>query len=551
MIFKKFTCLLPVLLAICSCYKTSEIVAPDPSPVSFLSMLEGYTVLSGETAKLTAPVKFPEGYTDKEAIDKDFDVQWYIDGVQVASGYEASITIDKIGGCAVVFKVIRRATGETWLSDAYPLNSKSSVGWGWMVLSDHGDGRTSLGFVNPRTMHVHHNLERQIDGGIGTGPKSMYYYYVLGAIPNSYISGLPKILINQSSGSVTLDGSTLQKDMWLKDEFEGGREPEQDLTISGFAWKSSYYLIASSTGNIYMRCMNTSFSSIPYYGSYSSMPMLFDGGCRADYFQGFQNVSYWCADEDLVLVYDGASSRFLIITKGGYGQNYDSYRPKVVYLSYYDSDGSFDPAMRRVDKLGAGTRCLAAGAYEKVGTDESGLGLNFYPSYVALMDFDGAGDYQLLRFTVDPVNPDAHTITEASQTAFSGASLLTDSSIVRMSTNFEVNPFFYFTDGGKNLYVYSMDAGTHRLLYIAEADIVSLCSSPVNSSFAAYGGNPTDVNWRLAVALSDGSIDFLDVSTTTMVRVFEGLSTVSPMASVPGFGSIKSMVWATNYESEY
>ena len=111
MIFKKFTCLLPVLLAICSCYKTSEIVAPDPSPVSFLSMLEGYTVLSGETAKLTAPVKFPEGYTDKEAIDKDFDVQWYIDGVQVASGYEASITIDKIGGCAVVFKVIRRATG--------------------------------------------------------------------------------------------------------------------------------------------------------------------------------------------------------------------------------------------------------------------------------------------------------------------------------------------------------------------------------------------------------------------------------------------------------
>ena len=120
-----------------------------------------------------------------------------------------------------------------------------------------------------------------------------------------------------------------------------------------------------------------------------------------------------------------------------------------------------------------------------------------------------------------------------------------------MSANFEANPFFYFTDGGKNLYAYSMEAGTHRLLYSAEADIVSLCSSPVNSSFSAYGGNPSDVNWRLAVGLSDGSIDFLDVSTSTMVRVFEGLSTVSPMASVPGFGSIKTIVWATNYESEY
>ena len=551
MIFKKFLYIFAALAAICSCYKNSEVVAPDPSPVTFLSMPEGFSVVAGESASLTAPVKFPDGLTSKEAIEKDYDVQWYIDGKLAASGYQVNLIVDKIGGCAVVLKVIRRATGETWLSDGYTLNSKSSVGWGWMVLSDHGDGASSLGFVNPRTMRAQLHLERQVEGGIGEGPKSMYYYYVLGSIPNSYISGLPKILINQSSGSVTLDGSTLQKDMWLKDEFDGGAEPETDFSISGFAWKKSYYLIASASGGIYMRCMNSSNATIPYYGSYSSMPMSFEGGCRADYFQGFQNVSYWCADEDLALVYDGASSRFLIITKGGYGQDFESYRPKVVYLSYYDAEGSFDPAMRRVDNLGAGTRCLAAGAYEKVGTDESGLGLNFYPSYVALMDYDGAGDYQLLRFTVDPVNPDAHVITEASQTAFSGASVLTDTSLVRMSANFEVNPFFYFTDGGRELYAYSMDAGTHKLLYTAGADIVSLCSSPVNSSFSAYGGNPDDVNWRLAVGLSDGSIDFLDVSSSTMVRVFEGLSTVKPLASVQGFGGIKTIVWATNYESEY
>ena len=551
MIIKKFLCIAALLPVFFSCYKSSEVVAPDPSPISFLSMPEGFSVVSGETARLTAPVKFPEKYATKEAIEKEFDVQWYIDGVLAASGFEVDITIETIGGCAVVLKVIRRDTGETWLSDGYTLNSKSSVGWGWMVLSDHGDGNSSLGFVNPRTMRAHLNLERQIEGGIGTGPKSMYYYYVLGSIPNSYISGLPKILINQSGGSVTLDGSTLQKDMWLKDEFDGGVEPETDFTITGFAWKKSYYLIASSQGNIYLRCMNSSNASIPYYGRYSSMPHSFDGGFRADYFQGFQNVSYWCADEDLVLLYDGACSRFLIVTKGGYGQTYESYRPKVVYLSYYDVDGSFDPAMRRVDNLGSGTRCLAAGAYEKVGTDESGLGLNFYPSYVALMDYDGAGDYQLLRFTVDPVTPDSHVITEASQTAFSGAHELTDSSLIRMSANFEVNPFFYFTDGGKNLYAYSMDAGTHKLLYSAGADIVSLCTSPVNSSFSAYGGTPADVNWRLAVGLSDGSIDFLDVSSSTMVHVFEGLSTVKPLASVQGFGSIKTIVWATNYESEY
>ena len=521
--------------------------------VTFKTVLEGFTFTSGENVEITAPVEFSEPFSSDSEIDNAFEISWYIGKECVGTGYKLKYSFDRSGGYSLILKVRNRSTGETYLSGTYPINAKSAVGWGWMVLSADKDDNSCLSVISPLTNHVYSSLEKDIEGGLGTGPKSLNYYYVLGSISGSYISGLPKVIVNQSSGTVTIDGNTLQKDKWLRDEFENGSEPEPNLTLGAFAWKHSYYLIFSAEGNVYLRCMPITggYTEIPYYNTYSSMPYNFDREVRIGAVAPFHNVTYWAADEENVLMYDELSSRFLAFVKGNYGDSYDSYSPKVVYFSYYDAGGEFDPSVPKVDNLGSGTKCLALGAYEVVETDPETKALDFYPTYVALLDYGGTGDYHVYEFTVHPMGSRSHTITANTHTPFSGASILTANSIVLMSTNFAKNPYFYFTDGDRNLYVYSMDAREHKLLYTASSRITGICPSPVDCPFSNYGANSKIPNFRLALAQEGGKIGIVDVGSSKMVRLFEGFSADVKIDELSGFGDIKSVVWATNYEGEY
>ncbi len=520
--------------------------------VTYLSVLEGFTSTFGEEREYVAPIEFSEPFKNEADIDRMFDIQWFIGEEKVAEGYRIKYTFNKVGGFALYLKVVNRETGETYVSDGYTMESKSSISVGWMILTEKEGGESSLSFISPSTLLPTYKLEEIMEtGSIGAGPKNLYYYYVNGAIPNNYVSGLPKVVVNQSSGTVTLDGSTLMQDKWMRDEFSGGTEPESDFTMTGFGWKDSYYLIHTAEKNVYLRCMNYADASIPYFGFYSSMPYTFEGGAEITYFQGFQNLSYWVADEDCVLMYDGLNHRFIGFVKGGYGSTYESYSPKPVYFSNYDENFVFEAGVPKVNELPSGTKCIAAGAYEKIYVDPEYGGLDFYPSYVALLDLGGAGNMQLYQFTVNPISDDNHIITENSMIAFAGAEHLTDKSIVQMSSNLEKHPYIYFTDGGRGLYVYSMKDASCRLAYTAAADIVDLCTSPIVSEFSAYGGNSEKYNFRMAVAQADGGIGLIDVSNASLVRLFENFSPDLEIKKLSGFGSIIDMVWATNYNGEY
>lgn len=547
----KFPPLLLIFCLLVSCIedegKYEQIVTNE---VTYLSVLQGFSFTSGEEVEVTAPIEFSEPFANEADIDGHFEISWFVDSELIATGYRIRHTFNKVGGFSLIFKTVNRKTGETYISDSYNVESKSAIGWGWMILSDFGDGKSSLSFISPASLYASYRLEELfgIEDGIGSGPKSLHYYYVLGSIPGNYVSGLPKIIVNQSSGTVSLDGRDLQKDKWMRDEFEGGREPEADFTMTGFAWKGNFYLICTAEGNVYVRTMPRDYDDIPYYGTYSSMPYAFEGGADIKYFNGFQNVTYWTSGEDSALMYDEANSRFIVFVRGGYG---DEYAPRPVYLSYYDEEGEFGPGVPPVNSLGSGTRCIAAGAYEKVYTDPEYGGLTFYPRYVALLDMYGNGDYQVYTFTVNPMDRNSHMITENSITPFSGGGLMTENSLVKMSSNFEKNPFFYFTDGDRNLYVYSMSAGTHALAYTAPSRITQICASPIVCEFKNYGGNSESVNWRLALGQEDGTVSVVDVSNSKMVRLFEGASPDLGIKTLTGFGNIVDMVWATNYEGEY
>lgn len=546
--------ILAVLLTVSCIEDLSQYDYKETNKVTFLSMMEGYTFTTGEEAEIVAPVEFSIPFENEADIDKTFDIGWYLDQERIAEGYRIKYAFPKVGGFSLILKIVERNTGETYLSENYSVESKSMIGWGWMLLSDHGDNKSSLSFIAPVSLNPSYRLESLfgMTEPLGTGPKGLDYYYVRGSINGSYISGLPKVILNQSSGTVTLDGRNLQPDKMMRDEFEGASEPEQDFTMTGFAYKGNYYLISTQEGNVYVRAMHRDYEEIPYYGTYSSMPFAFEGGARITYFQGFQNVTYWTANEEVALAYDGQNSRFIAFVAGDYfGYDYATYAPKPVYLSFYDETVDFDPSVPKVNALGNGTKCLAAGAYEMVGSDESGYGVSFMPRYVALLDIGGGGNYQIYQFAVSPMGYNDHKIVENTMEPFSGASLLTENSVIRMSTNFEKNPYFYFTDGGKNLYVYSMATKSHALLYTAGARITHLCSSPIVCEFKEYGGNNEQPNYRMAVGQENGDVAIVDVSKSKMVKVFEGAAPDLEIKVLSGFGDIKDIVWATNYEGEY
>ena len=523
--------------------------------VTFVDQIQGYTFVSGETVDLVAPITFSEDIVEQD-IDNLFDITWWLDEEKIAEGYRITHTFKEVGGFALVVKVINRETGETFLSESMRSTTKNAVSWGWIVLSARENNVSSLSFMHPVSFNTLHHLENDIPGGLGTGPKGLEYYFVDGSIPSSYISGLAKLIVNQSSGTVTLDGAMLLKDRSLADEFQNGSEPEDELTITGFAWKETFYLIASEKGNLYMRYLPYEYSHIPYYGTYSNMPYPFDGGAKIGCFQGFQNVSRFVRNEDMAIMYDELNGRFLAFTTGNWydKNNPDPYRPILVEFQHYDETQNFDPSVPKVNDMGANTRCLAIGAYESetytYTDEETGEQVSQGCSvYASVIDLGGNGDFHLYRFDVSPLSYRDHTIVGHSIRPIDGP--MDTNSIIKMSSDFSRNPYFYYTDGDNKLYAYSMELNASKLIYEASAKIVSLASSPLDCEFASYGGNSTVPNWRLAVGQSDGNISILDVKAKNMTDIFDNYPTNIVLKTVGGFGDIKDIVWATNYTAEF
>ena len=368
------------LLVITGCYDDlGNYGYTNSTKVSFVnSASSDYTFMVGDLFEMDAPVNFS---TDIGNVDELFTVQWYLNRELIYTGYHLKYQFEKGGTYELILKVINKETNETYISNKYTLTGKNSFDWGWMILSDKGDGKSALSFINP-AFRVTHNVESTIEGGLGTDPQGIYYYYVLGSISGSYVSGLPKVLINQGSGSVTLDGNSLQKDMWLADEFENRKEPD-DLKIMDLAFKEEYYVICSEQGEVYIRAVGTDNKAIPYYGKYGAMPYEFEGGSRITCFAPFHNVTYWCADEERCILYDEQNARFIGITH--YPQWGAVYTPAIVYFKTYDQDLEVPSGVLRVNNMGAGTHCLAIGAYEKKDVASNG-GLTFWSNYVSLID---------------------------------------------------------------------------------------------------------------------------------------------------------------------
>lgn len=503
-----------------------------------------YSFLAGETFEIDAPIRLSSTTDD---IENQFIIEWYLDKRLIYTGIHLKYRIEDAGAYGLIIKVRNRETGEIFLQDRpLTIKIKNKFEWGWMILSDTGDGKSSLSFITP-DLKAFNKIEKGIEGGLGEGPRQLLYYYVLGSIPGSYVSGLPKIIVNQSSGTVTLDGNTLQKDMWLADEFENAKEPD-NLIIKDFGFKIKYYAIFSNDGKVYIRGVGYDNHSIPYYGKYSSSPYEFEGGAHISCVSTFHNNTFHCFNEKNCMLYDSLHNRYICITDSGYPV---PYFPDIVYLRTYDQNLQVPSSVLKVDNMGEGTRCLAIGAYENVDIEGQYHALVMWANYISLIDINGTGNYQIHEFSVNKMSGKSHLITATDQYSFSGAALINDNSIIRMSSNFSKNPYFYFTDGDKKLYAYNMKLRRHILIYEASDRITGLSCSPIVSEFSEYGGHSTDANFKMAVAQKNGRISIIDIHKSLLDNILNGIISNTHIKSFDGFGNIKDIVWCTNYEGEY
>ena len=128
---------------------------------------------------------------------------------------------------------------------------------------------------------------------------------------------------------------------------------------------------------------------------------------------------------------------------------------------------------------------------------------------------------------------------------------ITAESVIKLSTDFSNNPYFYYTDGANNLYVYGMEQKKSVLLYEAAGKITHLSTSPLDCPFADYGGNSTAANWKMAVVQEGGNVAILDVSTQKVLKLMEGSKPKIEEKTLSGFGNVKDIVWATNFVGEF
>ena len=161
------------LLVITGCYDDlGNYAYTNSTKVSFVnSASSDYTFMVGDLFEMDAPVNFS---TDIGNVDELFTVQWYLNRELIYTGYHLKYQFEKGGTYELILKVINKETNETYISNKYTLTGKNSFDWGWMILSDKGDGKSALSFINP-AFRVTHNVESTIEGGLGTDPQGINY----------------------------------------------------------------------------------------------------------------------------------------------------------------------------------------------------------------------------------------------------------------------------------------------------------------------------------------------------------------------------------------
>ena len=149
------------LLVITGCYDDlGNYGYTNSTKVSFVnSASSDYTFMVGDLFEMDAPVNFS---TDIGNVDELFTVQWYLNRELIYTGYHLKYQFEKGGTYELILKVINKETNETYISNKYTLTGKNSFDWGWMILSNKGDGKSSLSFINPG-LRATHDVENIIE----------------------------------------------------------------------------------------------------------------------------------------------------------------------------------------------------------------------------------------------------------------------------------------------------------------------------------------------------------------------------------------------------
>ncbi len=242
--------------------------------VEISGIKDNYTVYVDETFNIPVEVSYKNGTL------KDVSYEWRINGKVIYTGKDLNVVVDfpVKPGLYADFSVIDNETGLKTMKK-FTVNVSTPYYNGWLILSDEGDHSVLSYLRNDGTLFgdIYQELNgEQLNGGASTIKEHW----------TPWGEGTGEVFVGITKGpnySVDLDGNSLKRVVYNKDEFLGGT-PENFFPQNMDCVSNWDYMI--SNGKLYTRYIDRS-TDAQYHeglyvngavpGDYSLLPMTMRG----------------------------------------------------------------------------------------------------------------------------------------------------------------------------------------------------------------------------------------------------------------------------------
>ena len=358
----------------------------------------------------------------------------------------------------------------------FAFNVKSPYEKGWMILSDE-NGQSVLSYIRPEYKKENEEEKRvyvpYLDffkgrQTLGTGPVKLRTLYNSSSL----------LLVIQESGAVWLNGNSLDKEVFLKDEFVGSGVT--GLKVKDFAQRNYAGLVLDESGKIYTR-VTSNGSSTPFYSTeFVNFPSEYEGEViEIDRLLQVESTQY-------TAMYDKKKNRILWI-------NTDFYKPgRIMKTEKIELDGFLD-----LNDMGDARLIYCAG-YKEV-----------YPNadMVLLYEKDGKIYFQKWRATYNNrEDPLYTTIKDGSVIEFSGAQYITENTLFYQ---LRIRDYLFVAESGA-IYYYDLMTKKTTLFYD---------NFPAGTRIIDFSSNPQESELGVVVETPSGSkFMTFDITTTGLIE---------------------------------
>ena len=476
-------------------------------------MASKYTIGFGDTLKINPKCI---SLTDTTEI-VDWEYLWKIGQVKVI-GNELNLryVADTVGSFTAFLQITNPETGLSYFRE-FLLSITSPYSMGWMILTKRAEG-TALDFLSPETREIEgvkqqvyklkENIYRKENPGetLEGEPAGICEHW-LGDDDGAEVM----LMLNGGKGSLELNGESMLREVYTREEFLNGTWPSEDFKIRD-AWHGNWgSYIVSEKGELYARknISNAAFQA----GSILNVPVYYTKGL--DITTIIPCNSY---ESGFFLVFDQANNRFL-------GINDD--KRSAGKISELAPKGNWPSGYFPLNDLGNGRKLLHAEFFDS----------DYYGVSVCCFIEDTDGQIYVQEFRTD----DVLATWDMKKYEIPGGMLNRDSKISVLSRL----PYLFFSGGAEGKELFCFDRSNPSQEPVRLVTFLHKISS-VAYNYGKSGYNNT--NTEVAVGTEGGEFKVLKISDEIWSRNPEWIFSVSELGSIREVQyKLNSRIWWNEY----